>query len=112
MHDTRVDSTLTRSATADAEITAGEHTPAAEASLRASDSPWMDTLDIEDLKDGAKDQGQTVKLTENPVTQKKIQQKKIKKMDAGRTNINPALARQILYYIMKKNHRCVAITFF
>ena len=51
MHDTRVDSTLTRSATADAEITAGEHTPAAEASLRASDSPWMDTLDIEDLND-------------------------------------------------------------
>jgi hypothetical protein len=46
-----VDSTLTRSATADAEITAGEHTPAAEASLRASDSPWMDTLDIEDLND-------------------------------------------------------------
>ena len=51
VHDTRVDSTLTRSATADAEITAGEHTPAAEASLRASDSPWMDTLDIEDLND-------------------------------------------------------------
>ena len=30
-------------------------------------------------------QGQTVKLTENPVTQKKIQQKIIKKMDTAQT---------------------------
>ena len=65
MHDTRVDSTLTRSATADAEITAGEHTPAAEASLRASDSPWMDTLDIEDLNDGAKDLQQRMRRSES-----------------------------------------------
>ena len=65
MHDTRVDSTLTRSATADAEITAGEHTPAAEASLRASDSPWMDTLDIEDLNDGAKDLRQRMRRSES-----------------------------------------------
>jgi hypothetical protein len=34
---------------------------------------------------GREGQGQTVKLTENPVTQKKIQQKKIKKMDAAQT---------------------------
>jgi hypothetical protein len=60
-----VDSTLTRSATADAEITAGEHTSAAEASLRASDSPWMDILDIKDLNDGAKDLRQRMRWSES-----------------------------------------------
>jgi hypothetical protein len=48
MRDTRVDLTLNKSATADAETVAGEQATAAEASLRASDTPWVDALDNTD----------------------------------------------------------------